>query len=259
MSCFISRTRASWINNYNMPYFPDLTRKIVPMTCMLVIMSVWSLAQPAVKLKKKDLKRDVEIRTTEGNILLRLSNETPQHRDNFLKLVKTGFYKDIKFHRVIKGFVIQAGDPGTRRDSIVPKDSVRDKNYTIPAEFRPGLHHKRGALAAARTGDDVNPQKASSGFQFYIVHGRTFTDRELDSVEIARLQGRKIPGSLREMYKTTGGTPQLDQNYTVFGEVVEGMTTVDQIASQPTTGAGKGDRPLKDIRIINTKLVRRKK
>jgi peptidyl-prolyl cis-trans isomerase B (cyclophilin B) len=129
--------------------------------------------------------------------------------------------------------------------------------YTIPAEFRAGLFHHKGAVAAAREGDAVNPAKASSGSQFYIVEGKIFTDVGLDSVETNRLKGRKIPLPQREVYKTTGGSPHLDQNYTVFGEVIRGISVVDSIAVTPTTGR-PFDRPLKDIRILKMLLVRRK-
>ena len=199
------------------------------------------------------------ISTDLGDIKVKLYNETPLHRDNFLKLVKTGFYNGISFHRVIPQFMIQAGDARTRGDSLVLKTTGKDSVYTLPAEFRPGLFHKRGALAAARMGDDVNPQKASSGTQFYIVQGRIFTETSLDSVETFRLKGRKLPAAHREVYKTIGGAPHLDQNYTVFGEVVSGMEIVDKIAQKPTTGRPGGDKPLQDIKILNAKLVKRKR
>lgn len=215
--------------------------------------------QQSVKIRKKDRKKDIEMSTSEGVLWLRLSDSTPVHRDNFLKLVKTGYYNGISFHRVIPQFMIQAGDPRTKGDSLVLKTTGRDSLYTLPAEFRPGLFHKRGALAAARVPDDENPQKASSGTQFYIVQGRVFTETSLDSVETFRLKGRKLPAAHREVYKTLGGAPHLDQNYTVFGEVVSGMGTVDKIAQKPTTGRPGGDRPLQDIKILNAKLVKRKR
>jgi cyclophilin family peptidyl-prolyl cis-trans isomerase len=220
--------------------------------------SASAMGQPVAKIKKLDRKRDVELETTEGNILLRLSNETPLHRDNFIKLAKTGYYNDILFHRVIRQFMIQAGDNRTKTDSSLARDTVRFKNYTIPAEFRPELFHKRGSLAAARMGDDVNPAKASSGYQFYIVQGRVFTENSLDSVETYRLNGRKLPPQHREVYQTIGGTPHLDQNYTVFGEVVEGMEVVDRIAAVQTSGRAGGDRPLQNVRIKRIRLVKRK-
>jgi peptidyl-prolyl cis-trans isomerase B (cyclophilin B) len=213
---------------------------------------------PSARIRKKDLKRDIEMHTTEGTIRLRLSDRTPLHRDNFLKLVKTGFYEGVLFHRVIQRFMVQAGDPRTRPATAVPGKYGSDSTYTLPAEFRPELFHKRGALAAARMGDDVNPQKASSGTQFYIVQGRIFSEASLDSTETFRLKGRKLPESHRDAYKSVGGAPHLDQNYTVFGEVVEGMEVVDRIAAKPTTGRQGGDKPTMDIRITDVRLVRRR-
>jgi peptidyl-prolyl cis-trans isomerase B (cyclophilin B) len=220
--------------------------------------AVSTFAQPQTRIRRKDLKRDIEMQTTQGSIVLRLSDETPLHRDNFIRLVKTGYYNDILFHRVIQGFMIQAGDNRTKRDSSLARDTVRFPNYTIPAEFRPDLYHHRGTLAAARMGDDVNPQKASSGYQFYIVQGRVFTETSLDSVETHRLK-RKLPDAHRQVYMKTGGAPHLDQNYTVFGEVVTGMDVVDRIAAVQTSGRQKGDKPLTDIRITATRLVKRQK
>jgi cyclophilin family peptidyl-prolyl cis-trans isomerase len=224
---------------------------------LLYLSSVPSQAQHMVKLKKKDRKRDIEMVTTAGTIILRLSDSTPLHRDNFLRLVKGHFFDSTLFHRVIKNFVIQGGDPQSR--NAKPGQPLGDSSlpYTIPAEFRMSLFHKRGVLAAARESDDTNPQKASSSTQFYIVQGKKYTDEGLDSVERKRLK-RKIPAALREVYKTTGGTPQLDQNYTIFGEVVRGMETVDLIASEPTSKGADLDRPLKDVRIMNVKLIKRK-
>jgi len=216
-------------------------------------------AQDSVVTKKDRKKRDVLLQTSYGDIVIRLSDSTPLHRDNFLKLVKTGFYDSILFHRVIQSFMIQGGDPNSK--SAKPGQPLGNggPNYTVPAEFRVGLFHKKGVIAAARTGDQVNPQKASSGSQFYIVQGRTFTDHQLDSIEVARLSGKKISPERREYYKTIGGTPQLDQNYTVFGEVVRGIEVVDKIAAVPTSKGADRDRPLEDVKIIKAKLVKRKK
>ncbi|RYF85692.1 MAG: peptidylprolyl isomerase [Chitinophagaceae bacterium] len=132
-------------------------------------------------------------------------------------------------------------------------------DYTLPAEMVPSLFHKKGALAAARKGDNENPERRSSGSQFYIVHGKTFTDAQMDSVEVARLQGRKISPERREYYKTIGGTPQLDGNYTVFGEVVSGQDVVDKIAAMPVSTGPDVNRPLQDVRILSARLIKRRK
>lgn len=210
-------------------------------------------------IKKKDRKRDVLLETTMGDIVIRLSDSTPLHRDNFLKLVKIGYYDSVLFHRVIQNFMIQAGDPNSKQaKSGVPLGNG-GPGYTVPAEFRTTLFHKKGMLSAARTGDNVNPTKASSGSQFYIVQGKIFTDVGLDSLETFRLNGRKIPAAQREVYKTIGGTPHLDQAYTVYGEVVKGLDVVDMIAAVQTSKGQDRDRPLQDVRIIKTKLIKRKK
>lgn len=221
---------------------------------LLLLIQIQSLAQDQTPVRKKDRKKDIMMVTDSGTIILRLSDSTPLHRDNFIRLVKKGFYDSIAFHRVIRNFMIQAGNPQTRR-----KDSADDVGYTIPAEFRPGLYHKKGALAAARTGDNVNPEKKSSGSQFYIVQGKQFTPAGLDSVELFRLNGRKLPMEHRLVYQSLGGAPHLDQNYTVFGEVVHGIEVVDKIAATKTTGREGADKPLKDIRIVKASLIKRSK
>jgi cyclophilin family peptidyl-prolyl cis-trans isomerase len=212
--------------------------------------------QTNVSLKKKDRKRDVLLETSMGNIVVRLSDSTPLHRDNFLKLVKSGYYDSVLFHRVISKFMIQGGDPESKRAAAGQTLGNGGPAYKIPAEFRQSLFHKKGVIAAAR---DNNPAKESSGSQFYIVQGKTFTDGGLDTLERTRLNGRKLPTTHREIYKTLGGTPHLDQNYTVFGEVVKGLDIVDSIASVPTSQGTDKDRPLLDVRIIKAKLVKRKR
>ena len=216
-------------------------------------------AQQDVKLKKKDRKRDVELLTTEGSIVIRLYDSTPLHRDNFLKLVKSKYYDSILFHRVIKGFMIQSGDPGSKNAKPGQPLGNGGPGYTIPAEFRQSLFHKKGAVAAARQGDNINPEKRSSASQFYIVQGKTFTDIQLDSVERARLGSYKLPETHRAVYRTIGGTPQLDQNYSVFGEVVKGLDVVERIATTPTSTGMDRDRPVKDIKIIKARLIKRRK
>lgn len=216
-------------------------------------------AQKDSTIKKKDRKRDVLMQTTMGDIVIRLSDSTPLHRDNFLKLVKVGYYDSILFHRVIKDFMIQGGDPDSKKAAAGKPLGNGGPGYTVPAEFRKTLFHKKGVIAAARTGDNINPAKASSGSQFYIAQGKVFTDAGLDSVETFRLNGRKIPAEQRAVYKTIGGIPHLDQGYTVYGEVVKGLDVVDKIAAVQTSKAQDRDRPLQDVRIIMTKLIKRKR
>ena len=193
----------------------------------------------------------VRIVTPQGECIIRLYDATPQHRDNFLELVGSGYYNDLLFHRVIHNFMIQGGDPDTRYAAERQQLGDGGPDYTIPAEFVDSLFHKKGALAAAR---DNNPDKASHGSQFYLVQGRTFTDRGLDSLEQLRLGGRKIPPAQRQVYKTLGGAPYLDQEYTVFGEVVKGIGVIDSIAAMPTDDH---DRPLTDVRMQVQQLTRR--
>ncbi len=215
----------------------------------------YSEAQSDSTLKKKDRKRDVLIQTSMGDMTVRLSDSTPLHRDNFLKLVKVHFYDSLLFHRVIKDFMIQGGDPNSRNAKPGEALGMGGPGYRVPAEFRQTLFHKKGVIAAAR---DNNPEKASSGCQFYIVQGKTFTDTELDNLETTRLK-RKIPAEQREVYKTLGGTPHLDQGYTVFGEVIKGTEVLDKIAAVETSKGADRDRPLQDVKIISMKLVKRKK
>jgi cyclophilin family peptidyl-prolyl cis-trans isomerase len=196
----------------------------------------------------------VKIATSKGECIVRLYNETPLHRDNFLKLAKEGFYNGTLFHRVIKAFMIQGGDPTSKNaspDAMLGDGG--DEKRTIPAEFRDSLFHKKGVLAAAREGDSDNPTKASSYSQFYIVQGKIFTDSTLNIIEEKRLKF-KIPEWQRQVYKTIGGTPHLDRNYTVYGEVVKGIEMVDAIADEPT---GKANRPTSDMKMWVTVLTKR--
>jgi peptidyl-prolyl cis-trans isomerase B (cyclophilin B) len=178
----------------------------------------------------------VVIETNYGTIKAKLYNDTPLHRDNFLKLVNEGWYNGSPFHRVIKDFMIQGGQNA---------DGRMDPGYTVPAEFRENHFHQKGALCAARQGDQVNPKKASSGSQFYIVQGTVFDDKKLDLYE-ERL-GKVFSAKQRQAYKTVGGTPHLDGDYTVFGEVTEGLDVVDKIARVKT---GYMDVPVEPV-IIN--------
>ncbi|SEK63154.1 peptidyl-prolyl cis-trans isomerase B (cyclophilin B) [Chitinophaga rupis] len=185
--------------------------------------------------------RKVKVTTPYGTMIIQLYDQTPLHRNNFIKLAKAHFYDSILFHRVIKGFMIQGGDPESKHAQPGAMLGNGENGYTVPAEFRLDLFHKKGVLAAAR---DDNPAKASSGCQFYIVQGKKWTDAELDQLEQGRLGGRKIPVDQREIYKTIGGTPQLDQSYTIFGQVIAGMEVIDKIADMKTDG---NDRPLTDV------------
>ncbi len=194
----------------------------------------------------------VEMETTMGTITLKLYDETPLHRDNFLALVNRGFYDGLLFHRVIKDFMIQGGDPASRDAQPGQELGEGDMNYRLPAEIVfPQLYHKRGVLAAAREGDAVNPERQSSACQFYIVVGQKFNDAMLDRVQqrIEQATGGqcKLTEEQRETYKTIGGTPHLDGQYTVFGEVIEGMDVVEKIQLVSTDA---NDRPVEDVRII---------
>lgn len=223
---------------------------------LFLLITTIASAQQDIKLRKKDRRRDVELATTAGVIRLRLYDETPLHRDNFLRLVKSRYYDSILFHRVIQRFMIQAGDPGSKAATPGQRLGSGGADYTIPAEIKPLLFHQKGALAAARKGDDVNPGRRSSASQFYIVQGTTYTDAQMDSLEVARIK-QKLPPAHRQVYKTTGGTPQLDNQYTVFGYVVKGLEVVDTIAATATNHQ-LGDRPVQDVRIVKARLVRRK-
>lgn len=199
-----------------------------------------------------------EIVVPQGRMVVRLYDETPVHRDNFKKLVAEGLYDSTLFHRVIDGFMIQGGDPGSR-DADPYNDGSGGPGYTLPAEIEPGLIHKKGALAAARQGDAMNPERRSSGSQFYIVQGTPHADSTLDEIELMLRQ--RIPDSAfafseaaRETYASKGGAPFLDAQYTIFGELIEGVAVLDSVAGAPTpqrTGRlappPLADRPLDPI------------
>ena len=228
-------------------------KKIISAGVAVLILSFGVYAQKGTiseMLKAKQKERIVLISTSLGDIKLKLYNETPQHRDNFIKLVGVGFFDSTLFHRVMKSFMIQGGDPQSRTAKPGEALGNGDVGYTIPAEFNDSLFHKKGTLAGARQGDNVNPQKASSGCQFYIVQGKTYTDQELNALEASRLKFKLSPAQ-RKAYTTVGGTPWLDRDYTVFGEVIEGLDVVDKIAAVKTA---PGDRPLEDLR-MNVKII----
>lgn len=247
-----------------------------------------------------DREIKVQIETEFGIIEIKLYNETPLHRDNFVKLIKEGIYTDQLFHRVINGFMIQGGDPDSKNAKPGEQLGRGDLGYTVPAEINPKFFHRRGVLAAARQGDDINPEKRSSASQFYILQGRKYRSGELDTLQMKMEDARKMSmlqakiklaepelnklgaegkqdelmaryNTLKEevmaevtqlptlafseeqrlAYTTVGGYPSLDHNYTVFGEVIDGMDVVDNIARQETD---RFDRPVKDIKFKITIL-----
>ena len=210
----------------------------------------------------------VEIETKFGSMIVQLSDSTPQHRDNFLKLVEEQFYDSLIFHRVIREFMVQGGDPQSKGAPASARLGSGGPGYTVEAEIRPDLLHFKGALSAARQGDNVNPTRRSSGSQFYLVQGRPFSDSEMSGIE-GRIANSTVEydndldnvengqfvysEEARSMYKTVGGTPFLDMQYTVFGYVIEGLDLIDSIAAVPTDRR-RGDRPLDDVVMKVTRL-----
>ena len=270
---------------------------------IIAVITVLLAACGAGSKKSNDMEKrtQVKIETTMGDIVVELYNETPKHRDNFIKLAKEGVYDSTLFHRVIRQFMIQAGDPESKTANDTAMLGGGDVGYTIPAEFVPKFFHKKGALAAARMGDDVNPNRESSGCQFYIVTGRKFREAQLldmagqknnarlDTLfnqlarkhmkEIFKLRKAGDDNALMELqdkleaeayaqykeeepfmftpeqisaYSTIGGAPHLDGAYTVFGQVLEGMDTVEKIEGTKT---GKADRPVENVRILKATVI----
>ena len=271
---------------------------------LLMILACSAVACKSGQKKDGNMEKEtvLKIETSMGDIKVKLYNETPKHRDNFIKLAKDGTYNGTLFHRVIKDFMVQAGDPESKN---APKGKMLgsgDVGYTVPAEFvYPKYFHKKGALSAARQGDEVNPKKESSGCQFYIVTGKVFNDSTLLNMEQQKNQNKVTEAfnalaqkHMKEIYKmrkandqdglyalqdtlfiqaeaeaakqpdfhftpeqikaytTVGGTPHLDGEYTVFGEVVEGMDIVDKIQQVKTD---RSDRPEEDVKIINVSVI----
>lgn len=205
----------------------------------LILLTFFTVSSFAAKPEHTYIK----IQTNYGTAYVKLYNETPKHRDNFIKLAKEGTLDSTLFHRVIQEFMIQGGDVTSKTAKPGEQLGSGDMGYTIPAEFLPNLFHKRGVLSAAR---DNNPAKASSGSQFYIVQGKKYTDIELDGIEKNRLENRKFTPEQKDIYKTIGGAPFLDGSYTVFGEVVLGMQMIDNIC---TVKVDRNDRPLTDVKM----------
>jgi peptidyl-prolyl cis-trans isomerase B (cyclophilin B) len=217
--------------------------KKILLTAVGCLLMVTAIAQNRNKDK-------VVITTEYGKIVLALYENTPKHRDNMFKLIKQKFYDSTLFHRVIPNFVVQGGDPDSKRATSGQALGDGDVGYRIPAEINIVDFHQRGAVGMAR---DNNPEKASSGCQFYIVVGKKYTDEELN--KISERTGRKFTPQQRNIYKNKGGTPHLDGNYTVFGIVEEGMEVVDKIAAEERNPA---DRPLKDIKMVKVRLKKKK-
>ncbi len=213
----------------------------------------------ALPAKSQDsIRHQVLLETQMGNICISLYNETPMHRDNFMRLAKSGFFDGLLFHRVISGFMIQTGDSASR--SAVTGQVLGDSQeaYKIPAEIRyPQFFHKRGAVGAAREPDTENPEKQSSMSQFYIVYGRRFTESQFDALQdrisTSKQDSIQIPQDIRDTYLKYGGTPHLDGQYTVFGEVVDGLDVVRNIQWVETDG---NDRPIEDVRIIRAIVLK---
>ena len=265
------------------------------LTPLGILLSLFLIGNPS----EKHPPREVELVTNYGRMVIRLYDETPQHRDNFLKLVQEGAYDSLQFHRIIENFMVQAGDTRSKHATLEDTLGGSDLGYRVPAEIHPNLFHKKGAIGAARTN---NPERASSSTQFYIVQGKIQNDSLLnhnenrinqflashfagkdpelkpllDSISAARTAGEldlarqlsekwnqisrayskfdryQIPESHRLVYQQIGGTPHLDQSYTVFGEVIEGLEIIDQIAAVETNAK---DRPLTEVRIISMKII----
>lgn len=260
----------------------------------LLLLFVGLMVNISCGISEKDDEQKVQLETEFGIVKIKLYNETPLHRDNFIKLTKEGFYTDLLFHRVINNFMIQGGDPDSKNAPEGKALGSGDLGYTIQAEINPKFFHRKGVLAAARTGDNINPERRSSASQFYILHGKIFRPGELDTMELkleeqrkqsllqakaraieeelktlsnegkqdelmARVNGLKLEVEAeiknlpslkltpeqRTAYTTIGGYPSLDNNYTIFGEVIEGIQFVDSIAKQPV---GERNRPIKDIK-----------
>lgn len=220
-----------------------------------LLSGTYNVALTAMKGKKKNVTKKtivvkapekclVQLQTKFGNMLIELYESTPHHRDNFIELVNKGFYDSLLFHRVIDGFMIQGGDPNSRNASPDTRLGSGGPGYQVKAEFHEDNVHYKGALAAARQPDNVNPEKKSSGSQFYIVHGNKVTDAILDQIEYRK--GITYSDEQRSLYKEKGGYPYLDMDYTVFGMVIDGLDVIDKIAESETK---PGDRPVDDVQM----------
>ncbi len=219
---------------------------------ILTLITISFITSCSVLKKNKTPQKEsykVMLETTHGNIAIQLYEDVPLHAKNFLKLVKEGFYDSVLFHRVIPQFMIQGGDPQSKTAKKNQSLGSGSNGYLIPAEFNVAKYiHKKGALAAARTG---NPEKKSSGCQFYIVEGKKFTDSDLTTME--KQKGIKYTEEQRKIYKTLGGTPHLDNDYTVYGEVIDGLDIITKISQ---VKCGRSNRPIQDVRIIKARVIK---
>ena len=223
------------------------TKKILCIFFSFILLLIFS---PGIQ--SQTAAHTVLIETSKGKMKCILYEQTPMHTDNFINLVNEEKYNGILFHRVIKDFMIQSGDLNSKN---APKGTALGSGwpgYRIPAEFHPDLYHKKGAMAAARQGDNTNPNRESNGSQFYIVQGKVFSDEQLNQMESSGAH-IKFTAEQRMFYKTLGGSPHLDYEYTVFGEVIEGLQVIDAIASEPTD---ERDRPLEDVKIIKITVLK---
>lgn len=229
-----------------------IRRKTTLLLFLLLSFAFGTSAQP------DSLRHEILLETDSGNVRIALYNETPSHRDNFIQHVKAGDYDGVLFHRVIRDFMVQTGDMGSKNAPQGKLLGDTPESYSVPAEIHfPQLFHKRGAVAAAREGDSTNPERRSSATQFYIVWGVQWDDEQLDKVQ-KRIDGFtngtvKLTPEVREVYKTLGGTPHLDGSYTVFGEVVEGLEVIGKIEKAATDDH---DRPLQDIHVLRATVVK---
>ncbi|MCH5305649.1 MAG: peptidylprolyl isomerase [Rikenella sp.] len=248
----------------------ETTVKLIKKTSLLIAVAAGCLlTTPGRAAKTRTVSSGgqymVVMRTSMGRVKFRLFNDTPRHRDNFVSLAEKGFYNNLLFHRVIRDFMIQTGDPESIEASQVKVYGGADAGYKLESEIVPHHFHKRGAVAAAREGDEANPERRSSGSQFYIVVGREQNDstltaaREKIAAGAADPAGARITPEREKVYRKRGGTPHLDGSYTIFGEVVSGMRTVKRISEQPTDFQ---DRPKKEdiyIKTVKLKLVKERK
>jgi len=228
-------------------------KRVYLMLLLSIVFSINNIEAQTNKGKKMENTKEtrVLIKTTKGDITVKLYDETPYHRDNFIKLVNEKYYDGVLFHRVIDGFMIQGGDPESKTAKQGQMLGNGGPDYTLAAELTPKFYHKKGALAAARTGDQGNPTRRSSGSQFYIVTGKVYTNEELNKIENA--YKTKFTEEQRKDYTTIGGAPFLDGQYTVFGEVEKGIDVAVSISRVPRD---KNDRPIEDVKIISMQIIK---